>query len=162
MIVEFSTEVSEYQIQDPEQDWYDNVPYSYRGETGTNLLNVTAALSKDQDWEESDFSGWGESLTKNMPVQLGDTVHVVVVTYQSGDTFGLDGGHTKVLDAFTALEDATALRDYVDTIGKSEGFNFAFRDKGYYAPWAGYFEHLESVSVWGVQIKPHHDYQFGR
>jgi hypothetical protein len=159
LIIEFSTEVSTHQVQEPEQDYYDNVPYSYRGETGTDLNNVTAALSSDQDPANIRDSDWGESLTKDMPgVGAGDLVHVVVVVYQSGDTFGLDGGHTKVLDAFTDVGEAAALRVAVRAHGKSD-FRMKHNGQEYYCPWAGYFEHVESIHVWGVTVKAHHEYR---
>lgn len=155
MIVEFSTEVSTYRVRDPEPDYFNNVPYSDRGETATILESVTAAVSTQEPTEDH----WGESLVKDMPgVERGDTVHVVVVVYQSGDTFGLDGGHTKVLDAFTDVDEAGELAKATREHGKSD-FNFNHNGRSYYAPWAGYFEHIESVEVWGVEIKGHHAYR---
>lgn len=89
-------------------------------------------------------------------MSLGDTVHVVVAVYSTGDTFGRDGGQTQVLDAFTDVDKANALRSKAASV--SEEFNFTHDGKAYPAPWVGYFEHLDSVEVWGVEVKDFHDY----
>lgn len=114
---------------------------------------MTAAESKQTTVPDHQY---GSSLLKDMPgVSLGDTVHVVVAVYSTGDTFGRDGGQTTVLDAFTDVDKANALRARAADV---DDFTFTHDGKEYRADWTGYFEHLDSVEVWGVEVKGFHDY----
>jgi hypothetical protein len=80
-------------------------------------------------------------------VQVGDFVYVVVVTYGSGDTFRTSHGHGTVacfcVDAESArAAKAAILHDDVPTDGSGN------------APWKGYFERLEDVTVITKQVLP--------
>lgn len=156
MIVEFSTEVEIWQEEGPEEDYLNNVPYSYRGATKGRITNVTAAVSSQA---QKDRSYGGESLVKEMPgILLGAVLYVVVVGYTSGDTFGRDGGHTCVLDAFTDPDKAKALMDAVAETKQDSDYRLTHNGVEYYCPWVGYFEHMEEVNVWEVTVRDRHTY----
>lgn len=154
MRVEFSTEVETWQEEGPDQDYLNNVPYSYRGSTNGRVTNVTAAESG----REAAHRNYGsESLVKDMPdVAPGDTLYVVVVGYTSGDTFGRDGGHTAVLDAFT---DTDAAEDLMDQAAENRSdYKMVHNGTEYYCPWVGYFENMEEINVWEVVVRKTHQY----
>lgn len=155
MIVEFSTEVETWQEEGPDQDYLNGVPYSWRGSSNGRVTNVTAAESGR---EASARLYGGESLVKNMPeVSPGDTLYVVVVGYTSGDTFGRDGGHTAVLDAFT---DADAAEELMEAAVENRDREYKMVHNGveYYCPWVGYFENMEEINVWEVVVRKTHQY----
>lgn len=155
MRIEFSTEVETWQEEGPDQDYLNGEPYSWRGATNGRVTNVTASLSA-RDLPYARYSG--ESLVKEMPdVGPGDTVYVVVVGYTSGDTFGRDGGHTAVVDAFT---EANAAEDLMEAVADNKDGAYQMTHNGveYYCPWVGYFEHMEEVNVWEVVVRKTHEY----
>jgi len=155
MIVEFSTEVETWQEDGPDEDYLNDVPYSYRGSTNGRVTNVTAAVSNQAQAHRS-YRG-GESLVKEMPdVSAGDTVYVVVVGYTSGDTFGRDGGHTAVLDAFTDPQGAEELMEAA--ADNRSDYKMTVNGVEYYCPWVGYFEHQEECHVWEVVVRRSHQY----
>ena len=155
MRIEFSTEVETWQEDGPDADYLAGEPYSYRGSTNGRVTNVTAAVSAR---ESTARQYGGESLVKEMPdVGPGDTVYVVVVGYTSGDTFGRDGGHTAVLDAFT---DADAAEELMKAAADDMGRDYKMTHNGveYYCPWVGYFENMEEINVWEVTVRKTHEY----
>jgi hypothetical protein len=154
MKVEFSTEVETWQEEGPDQDYLNGEPYSWRGATNGRVSNVTAAESG----REASHRNYGsESLVKDMPdVAPGDTLYVVVVGYTSGDTFGRDGGHTAVLDAFT---DADAAEELAEAASENvSDYQMTHNGVEYYCPWVGYFEHMEECHVWEVVVRKTHQY----
>lgn len=81
----------------------------------------------------------------------GDVVYVVVVDYESGDTFGRSGGKYTILDVFTDAKEAIGLVDAAAAVPKST-FQFTYNGKDYYADWVGYFEALQEVRVWTCAV----------
>lgn len=123
-------------------------PYSYRGETWGSLTNVVAAV------EDERRTYYGDGLGKDLDVNAGDTVYAVVVVYTTGDSFGRDGGQTKVLDAFTDPAEAAALAQRAtEHDSNKDGYGFQHNGVDYYTPWCGYFESLDSIDVWDVQVR---------
>jgi hypothetical protein len=154
MRIEFSTEVETWQEDGPDQDYLNGEPYSYRGSTNGRVTNVTAAESGRE--ESASYYG-SESLVKDMPnVSPGDTLYVVVVGYTSGDTFGRDGGHTAVLDAFADPDMAEELMEAAAE--NTDEYKMTFKGVEYYCPWVGYFENMEEINVWEVTVRKTHQY----
>lgn len=156
MIVEFSTEVERWQEEGPDDAYLKGEPYSYRGSEGGSCTNVTAAVAQDQ----SKTPAFGYcTASKDLPVQPGDTVYVVVATYTTGDTFGSDGGQTQILDAFVDPDEAAELAGVAK---EADQYSFEHNGQNYRPAWIGYFEHLDDMSVWEVVVKNHHNYtRFG-
>lgn len=146
-----STEVETYQVQGPESDYLRGEPYSYRGETGGAVTNVVAYL------ESAERSYYGDGHGKEIEgAKRGDTVYAVVVEYTTGDTFGRDGGQSKVLDVFTDPKEAADLAQRAEDHDYStDGFGFEHNGVDYYTPWCGYFESLDKIEVWEAQIRGH-------
>src|SRR6185503_3924152 len=141
--VTINTEVETWvtRERDPEDVWD-------QGDTDGRVSNVTAWIS-----ERTEESHWykSDSITKRFPdeVVAGTTLYAVVADYSSGCTFGRDGGHAQVLDAFTSTQEAEALRDVAlvtntesDRWRKEYDYSFTYGDREYYRSWAGYFESL--------------------
>ncbi len=146
-----STEVETYQVQGPESDYLRGEPYSYRGETGGSVTNVVAYLEETERQYYGD--GHGKVIEGAAP---GDTVYAVVVEYTTGDTFGRDGGQSKVLDVFTDAAEAAALAQRAEEHNyNTDGFGFTHNGVDYYTPWCGYFESLDKIEVWDIQIRGH-------
>jgi len=140
------TEIETWQVQAGETS---GEPYSYRGETGGRVTNVTATLVDET------HPYYGDSHGKDIPgAQRGDTVYAVVVEYTTGDSFGRDGGQSVVLDFFTDPQEAADLAQRAtDHDYNKDGFGFEYNGKDYYTSWCGYFESLDSIQVWDVVIR---------
>lgn len=69
-------------------------------------------------------------------------VHVVVVRYQSGCTFGTTHGNWHIQGVFQYLHEAQAVEESInnDTISG-------------WKPWKGYFERLESVDIVTLKVE---------
>lgn len=130
------------------------------GDTAGEVSNVVAFI------EGQEVSYYGDSHGKDIPgLKLGDTVYAVVADYESGCTFGRDGGHASVLDFFATGEEAKALADAAlkpdgkeDRWGRSVDrfdYSFDFNGETYHRAWVGYFESLNSLDVWECRIKGH-------
>lgn len=140
-----STEVEYWQVEPPEDS---DEPYSYRGETGGRVTNVVAEVENDIR------NYYGDGHGKDLDVNPGDTVYVVVVEYSTGDSFGRDGGQSKVLDIFTTAKEAADLAERATAHDyNKDGFGFRHNGVDYYTPWCGYFESLDSIEVWDVQVR---------
>ncbi len=136
---------------DPEDSW-DN------GDSAGEVSNVVAYV------EATETSYYGDSHGKDIPgAQLGSTVYAVVADYESGSTFGRDGGHASVLDFFATAQEARDLAEAAlkpdgkeDRYGRSvDRFEYSFEHNGvtYHRAWVGYFESLNTLDVWECRIK---------
>jgi hypothetical protein len=143
------TEVETWQSEGPSRDYLNGVPYSDRGTTAGRVTNVVAEIVTES------HPYYGDSHGKDIPgAGAGDTLYAVVVEYSTGDTFGRDGGQSKVLDFFTDPEEAAALaqRATEHNYG-TDGFGFDHNGEHYSTLWCGYFESLDSIDVWDIQIR---------
>jgi len=77
-----------------------------------------------------------ESLEVSFPPKVGETVFLVFINYDTGDTFGRSLGHVHFQGVYSSFEEA-------DTTAKSIK-NGSYKG---WAPWQGYFEHFNSVEV---------------
>lgn len=131
------------------------------GDTAGEVTNVVASI------EAQEVSYYGESHGKDIPdLKIGDTVYAVVADYESGCTFGRDGGHASVLDFFATAQEARDLAEVAlrpDSEGRNWrgdstkicGYSFEHNGQSYYRSWVGYFESLNSLDVWECRIKGH-------
>lgn len=152
VVVTAETRTWETRPADPSDSW-DN------GDTAGEVTNVVAFL------EATEVSYYGESHGKELgDVKVGDTVYAVVADYESGCTFGRDGGHASVLDFFTDPDEArefAALAVKPDSEGRNWrgdstkvcGYSFEYKGQNYHRAWVGYFESLNSLDVWECRIK---------
>ena len=139
--------------RDPEDEWD-------AGDTDGRVSNVTAWVDPTADRENQWYHG--DSIVKQFPddVTVGTTLYAVVADYSSGSTFGRDGGHAQVLDAFTSVSEAESLRDAAlvtrdsGSWRKDYDYSFTWGEHEYSRGWAGYFEHLNSLDIWQIVVKP--------
>lgn len=82
------------------------------------------------------FTPYWNTVELDKPVEPNSKVYLVVVRYSSGNTFGRSEGNGTIAGIYTTLEQASEARELVEQ-DKWPG----------YAPWNGYFESLESVSI---------------
>jgi hypothetical protein len=99
-----------------------------------------------------------DSIVIEEPENFNGTLYAVVADYSSGDTFGRDGGHAQVLNAFADEELAkalafTALEHKKQDWRTEYDYNFTFGDKEYHRSWAGWFEVLNSLDIWEVKVR---------
>jgi hypothetical protein len=140
-----TTEVETWVEDGPDEDYRKGVPYSYRGATGGRVSNVVAFV------EGEAHPYYGDSHGKELDALPGDVVYAVVADYSTGDTFGREGGQAKVVDFFLDSDQADRLREVA---AHTQDYRFEFEGETYYAPWVGYFEHLNSVEIWACTIRP--------
>lgn len=140
------------QDADPDDSWD-------RPNTAQDIVGWRAVKVEDNAKTNEDYYGERESLTVEVDDD-SDEVFVVYAVYSTGDTFGNDSGQVQIADAFD--DEATAWELYdefkkFDSTGYGRNdvvpFDFHFKDKQYYIPWAGYFEHLERLGVEPVRVR---------
>lgn len=137
-----SAEVEVWRTRDPDLgDSWD------AGDTAGRVVGVNAWTARE--WEREPRYGSWDSWSGELDVQAGDYVYAVVADYESGSTFGRDGGHASVVDVFTDIETADALAKVAES---AEDYRFYFGDRDYYASWQGYFESLNEMRVWAVRV----------
>jgi hypothetical protein len=116
------------------------------------IENVFAYKAPEWHKENHPYSTSKVSLVFDMNVEEGDVIYAVVADYNSGNTYnGVGPGYAQVLDVFTRHSEAM---DLAITAKHQECRCFTHNDKDYYADWIGYFEELNSMSVWRLIVKP--------
>jgi hypothetical protein len=117
-----------------------------------NIINDDLVVEKD--WHSFCDS---VDIALNFKAKKGDTVYVVVVTYEDGDTFGRSYGNICVVDVFENEEEAEKIASIIYGDEKKSDKDDIFDKKVKrsfkgYAPWVGYFERLQSVDVFPFVI----------
>lgn len=137
-----SAEVEVWRTRDPDPDdsWD-------AGDTAGRVVGVNAWTARE--WEREPRYGGYDSWSGELDVQPGDYVYAVVADYESGSTFGRDGGHASVVDVFTDIETADACAQAAE---QASEYRFEFQGREYYASWQGYFEYLNEMRVWAVRV----------
>lgn len=149
-----TTEVENHRTRSPDpNDGWDI------GDEEGSVTNVTAYVVDSLDHY------YGDSYGKELDVEAGGTVYAVVADYSSGCTFGRTGAQGKVLNVYTDPLDAEALaaaalrpESYVERYGQKVpqfDYEFTFEGQDYWRSWVGYFEDLQDLSVWEVQVRSH-------
>lgn len=149
--VQISTEVETWveRERDPEDEWD-------AGDTDGRVSNVTAWVS---DAVEESERYHNDSIIRELPVEAGDKIYAVVADYSTGSTFGREGGHAQVLDAFVSMDDALALQAAAletrstDSWRQDYDYELTFNGHKYSRAWAGYFEYLNSLDVWELIVQ---------
>lgn len=141
IVVSVETEVWTTRDRDPDDDWD-------AGDTAGRVVGVHTWTARE--WENKTYYGGYDSWSGELDVQAGDYVYAVVADYESGSTFGRDGGHASILDVFTDVKEADSLCIVAE---KAKDFKFFYGDKEYYASWTGYFEYLQDMKVWAVRVE---------
>lgn len=78
------------------------------------------------------------------------SIFVVYADYDTGDTFGRDDNQIMIMEVCDDLFEAQSL---ARTLEQAAGWSVTVNGIEYYIPWNGYFEHLNSVSVYTVALK---------
>lgn len=112
-----------------------NERYSYRGTTSGSVDEIFVS---DNDY---DFSYEG------LETDLEPPFYVVYATYMSGDTFGSDW-NAVIVGAEKEYDKAKELLNEA-----TEASSFGELSNGFYIPWIGYFEHLETLEIEHVSGK---------
>ncbi|QIG69422.1 hypothetical protein EVB79_052 [Rhizobium phage RHph_N3_13] len=132
-------------LEDHETTYTTREPYSDdewdNGDSQTDHFFGDAYLEeKKERWDEYIEVSDGE-------YQRGDTVHLVVVVYSTGCTFGSNGGAcVEIVSAHKEFENAMEAEEIVSNC---DGGAIELPD-GYkidYIPWLGYFESLDYVNI---------------
>jgi hypothetical protein len=142
MKVLIDTETYVYQTRepDPEDSW----------DMGDSAGYVSNVIARDPGTRGVSSYRGSDSIVIELPVKIGDTIYAVVADYESGSTFGRDGGHASVLDAFMTIEEAEALIKVAKE--PSAGYAFTYNGVEYYRSWEGYFESLNSLDIWSLTV----------
>jgi hypothetical protein len=142
IVVSVETEVWTVRLPDPDDSWD-------AGDTGGRVVGVRAWTARD--WEQNSFRRYGgyDSWEGGLAVNPGDYVYAVVADYESGSTFGRDGGHASVLDVFA---DITMADELAQVAENAVEYSFRYNGRDYYASWLGYFESLNEMRVWAVKV----------
>jgi hypothetical protein len=137
IVISAEVDRRETRAADPNDEWDS-------GDTEGHVTNVIAYVETEVHYY------YGASACVDLVAGYGTTVYAVVADYDSGSTFGHDGGHAQVLDGFLTPEEAKALLDAANA-GTEHGFEHNGKD--YSRSWVGYFESLNSLDIWDVQVR---------
>ena len=94
---------------------------------------------------------FGHDITVSDEVYNADEVFLVIVRYQTGDTFGTSYGNWTVWAAVTSADEAEKISDDI-TSGALEKAREKDPSKYVYLPWVGYFESLEGVEIHSFRV----------
>jgi len=100
------------------------------------------------------FADRYSEITVDFEVLKGKTYYLVVVDYNSGDSFGSYDNCLEFVDLFETLEAAENAAEEVRT---PEGYSYHYtRNNGrrisVSCPWVGYFESLNDITVHPVKL----------
>lgn len=142
-----SAETETWQAEGPSPEYLEGEPYSYRGRTAGHVTNVVAFLENPDRTTQY----YGDSCGKDLgDVRPGERVFSVVAEYETGDSFGHDGGQATVLDVFRTFEEAQSLATAAREVSE---YGFEHNGVHYSTPWLGYFETLNKIEVWECAVK---------
>lgn len=148
------------------RDYHDGKEW---GEWATDYVHSLDKVSRNKDL----LNKWNfESHKVPDEVYNATSVYVVVVTYDSGDTFGRSTGHLAIAFVTENADEAVACKNAIleqeeyknehaysfrKKTGKLPTWDNMFRKhpksvREGYAPWNGYFEHITSVDIKFIQI----------
>lgn len=119
------------------------------------------------DWSESkDFDVTDVKLTQDFyeecfdlgePVFVGETVHVVYIVYETGDSFGRSTGNGELVWVFKDKDLATAAVSKIEKCCKDYSIEIDLgnnRKMTWSNPAAGYFERLNYAECKSFVLKP--------
>ncbi len=88
---------------------------------------------------------WSEAIEVNFDPAKHSHLYVVIVRYQSGDTFGVSHGNWQVIGACQKLKEAKKVARSIETGSYRRG-------RGKRKEWEGYFESLETVDIERIDV----------
>lgn len=141
IVVSAQTKTWQTRPADPDDRWD-------AGNTRGCVSDVNAWVARD--WETDTGYGGYDSWSGDLDVLPGDYIYAVVADYESGSTFGRDGGHVSLLDVFVDIRTADSLAQVAEAATE---YGFWFGDREYYAAWMGYFEQLQDMRVWAIKVE---------
>ena len=112
-----------------------------RGDTSTSWDFGRVLINQPKGWSY-------ETIETGQDFSVGDEVHLVVVVYSTGDSFGWDyGGRCEIMSAHKNIDNATESMRILEKGGKCpiilpDGYEIR-----YYLPWDGYFESLDYITI---------------
>jgi hypothetical protein len=115
--------------------------------------------SVNLETEKAQYSLDAKEVTVGFKVENGDTVYVLLVTYEDGDTFGRSYGNIYVVGVYESEEEADKVRADIDYDERHCNRDDLFdvdkkktrRYKGY-ASWRGYFERFTSAEMFEMVV----------
>lgn len=119
----------------------DNENYKYNEPGYYRVLSVSSKQPNDHYHEQY-------NINSTEKYNVGDTIYVVYVVYESGGTFGSSSGHGYIVYFSQDKENAKMVREwcYDANVKTPDDFERTYR------PWEGYFENLTDVVIEGFEI----------
>ena len=141
----YETESHQVRPPDPEDSW-DNGDYT--GDYWVTGVHLTGGMRDAYESEEE--------------VEVGDTVHVVYVAYDTSSTFGTDGGYGEVIavtkDAVKAIAAESWTQAEIEAFSYNRKRNTLEWPEGLPKPTflscTGYFEHNQRVRLQSFLVRP--------
>lgn len=136
---------------DRSEEQYGDGRYDYSWEENySSDLKYILLDSRDSD----DYSRY-ESIDVDFTPKIGDELYVVVVNYDTGDSFGRAYGRISIVDVFDDQEKANAFARYItdDAKRNSKKYSFEFLGREVHACWKGYFESFNYADVYPLSIR---------
>lgn len=106
---------------------------------------------------KSEYTFDSKEVTVDFKVENGDTVYVLLVTYEDGDTFGRSYGNIHIVGVYVTEKEAIKVRDDIDYDEQHLDRNALFskktkrRFKGD-PSWRGYFERFTSAEIFEMVV----------
>jgi len=153
-----------------------NKHYGYEVDLESRCVDSEHSPEEYGDWCESYENSIGQYARKTdkypdvasiHDIEKGLNAFVVWIVWSSGDSFGhAYGAHSEVIGLFKDMESALSLKESIEkwrpnekTKKWEEQYSYFFNTpdgqifESGFAPWAGYFESLDSVNVDTVVIQ---------
>jgi hypothetical protein len=110
-------------------------------------------FTKQGQWQET------IDVTFNPNKYVDKDIYLVVVRYETGDTFGCTYGAWSVTGAFSSLEEAELMRTIIEQ-DDEKVYDAAYKEHEVEWPnasswpaWKGYFERLSSVEIYCITLR---------
>lgn len=106
--------------------------------------------------ERPSLKGDYDALTLNQDVQAGDAIHVLTMTYSTGDSFGRAEGKMEVVWADPRREMIEKMKSYIENHQGEHTWILPFEDGiiELSNPGSGCFEHIDSIDITTVTVEP--------
>ena len=143
--MQFNINVSDHGRR--EQDDGDGTPYNHTWSEDHDYDYKSATISDSKRFDVAMFPN-------EAPVEVGDSIHVVIVSYSTGDSFGQEQGRHVQLWAFSNKDTAQQLVDAVDADADvSPDYDFDANPMEFMGvpictnEWKGYFETFSYAGI---------------
>ena len=123
--------------------------------------------------EPADGESWTDTFTTSIPIEPGEELYLLTVSYTTGNSFGRDPNtHHECIDVYRdqgeAAEQAKTIREHYSrakSVLKNRDMDYDERtqvkiklgsgeDYVCHGPWLGYFERIEEIEVAPVRLGP--------